>query len=484
MSFIFTNYIKTTVAATFSSSSTTLQLASSVGLPTLTAGQVLPIGLNDASTGLIYEIVYCTAITGANLTVLRAQEGTSAQNWSIGDVVFSGPTSGTVMPVGGNNVATSVGAATAATNSPQAVQIQNAALVTGTDTGAVNAYVIALTPAITAYTKNMTVNINGLLNTNTGASTLNAGGGALPIVTAGNAALTAGLLVSGYGAIVRMNASLTAWELVYSSGSGLGLTQSAADARYAGAMPNFTASTASSLISASLDVGKVDFRSAVLATGTPVEYNITSPLTLVMTSIAGSLGATTAVATSLIYAIVYDAGTPQLAVCNLSGGLQMDETNLITTTAIGAGSTAANVWYSTTAITTPSQYRIRGRVDATWTSGTGWSSPTLVQPVGVGEAFASLINSAKPVDVTASRAVSTTYYNTTGREKLVLLETSQAAGSVGRFNLVSPAGTVYIEQGSPNTNGQVLWGSIRVPSGFGYSLTASGSVTLVKWLEY
>jgi hypothetical protein len=159
------------------------------------------------------------------------------------------------------------------------------------------------------------------------------------------------------------------------------ITQSYADTRYSSSMPNFTASTASALISASLGTGKVDFRNAVLTNGTPVEYNVTSTLTLAMNSTAASLGATTAVATSLIYAIVYNAGAPQLAVCNLSGGLQLDETNLITTTAIGSGSTAANVWYSTSAIATASQYRIIGSVKATWTSGTGWSSPTLVQPI-------------------------------------------------------------------------------------------------------
>jgi hypothetical protein len=162
--------------------------------------------------------------------------------------------------------------------------------------------------------------------------------------------------------------------------TGIG-DSTAFDARYSSSMPNFTASTTSNLISASLGTGKVDFRNAVLTTGTPVEYNVTSTLTLAMNNTSASLGATTAVAASLIYVIVYNAGAPQLAVCNLSGGLQLDETNLITTTAIGSGSTASNVWYSTSAITTASQYRVIGLVNATWTSGTGWSSPTLVQPV-------------------------------------------------------------------------------------------------------
>jgi hypothetical protein len=99
MSFVFADFINTTVAVAFPSSSTVLQLSSSVGLPTLSAGQIMPITLNDASTGLIYEIVYVTSITGANLTVTRAQEGTTAQNWSIGDFVLCAPTAGTVMPL-------------------------------------------------------------------------------------------------------------------------------------------------------------------------------------------------------------------------------------------------------------------------------------------------------------------------------------------------------------------------------------------------
>jgi hypothetical protein len=158
-------------------------------------------------------------------------------------------------------------------------------------------------------------------------------------------------------------------------------------------MPNFNATTTSNLITATLAGGKYDFRNTSLITGTPIEFGLLSTLTLAMTSTAASLGATTAVATTLVYAIVYNAGAPQLAVCNLTGGLQLDETNLITTTAISSGSTANNVWYSTSAITTAAQYRIVGRVDATWTSGTGWSSPTLVQPIGVGQAMRNFSNS-------------------------------------------------------------------------------------------
>lgn len=92
--YVYANNISTTLAAAASSSSTTLTLASATGLPSLSAGQIMPLTLNDASTGLVYEIVYVTAISGVTLTVTRAQEGTGAQNWSIGDYAFVAPTAG------------------------------------------------------------------------------------------------------------------------------------------------------------------------------------------------------------------------------------------------------------------------------------------------------------------------------------------------------------------------------------------------------
>lgn len=87
--FVFANNVNTTLASAASSSATTLTLASSTNLPSLSAGQIMPLTLNDAATGAIYEIVYVTAISGVTLTVVRAQEGTGAQNWSVGDYAFS-----------------------------------------------------------------------------------------------------------------------------------------------------------------------------------------------------------------------------------------------------------------------------------------------------------------------------------------------------------------------------------------------------------
>ncbi len=94
-SFLFVNNVKTTLATAINTTATSITLANSANLPTsIPAGYYLAITLNDAATEQIYEIVYATAVSGSTLTVLRAQEGTSAQSWLVGDLIWSGPTAG------------------------------------------------------------------------------------------------------------------------------------------------------------------------------------------------------------------------------------------------------------------------------------------------------------------------------------------------------------------------------------------------------
>ena len=97
--FVFANNINTTLAAAVTATSTTLTLASSVGLPTLTPGQVLPVTLVSLTST---EICYATAITGGDLTVERGQENTAAQPWAVGTTVICVPTAGSTAPVNGS----------------------------------------------------------------------------------------------------------------------------------------------------------------------------------------------------------------------------------------------------------------------------------------------------------------------------------------------------------------------------------------------
>jgi hypothetical protein len=104
MQFIAANFVQTTLSAAATSTDTSLSITSATGIPALVDGQALPITLINAATQTVYEICYITAISGTTITVLRGQEGTVAQSWSIGDLVKSCRTSGTTGSVVGTLV--------------------------------------------------------------------------------------------------------------------------------------------------------------------------------------------------------------------------------------------------------------------------------------------------------------------------------------------------------------------------------------------
>jgi len=122
----------------------------------------------------------------------------------------------------------------------------------------------------------------------------------------------------------------------------------------------------------------LDFRSATLNSGTPSTV-LAAPANLVLPS-GGTLGFTTLIEGTIMIAEMNNAGTTELAICNKVGGLQTDESNLITTTAVGTGSDSANVWYSTNARTNL-PYRIIGEANITNTAG-AWGDATKIQPAG------------------------------------------------------------------------------------------------------
>lgn len=93
--FVWADNVNTTLASGITSSATSLTLTSSANLPTLTAGQVFVLTLNDAATQSVFEIVYCTAISGATCSGLsRGQEGTAAQAWLALDYAYATVTAG------------------------------------------------------------------------------------------------------------------------------------------------------------------------------------------------------------------------------------------------------------------------------------------------------------------------------------------------------------------------------------------------------
>jgi len=100
--------------------------------------------------------------------------------------------------------------------------MQTASSITAPDAGSANAYAMNLQPAITAYTPGMIVSLESIKATNTGASTLSINGlSALPIYGPAATAMQGGELAAGYGAILRVNAAATAFELVATTGGSL-----------------------------------------------------------------------------------------------------------------------------------------------------------------------------------------------------------------------------------------------------------------------
>jgi len=93
--FVFANNCNTTLASPITTTGqTSITLTSSANLPSVSAGQQFALTLNDAATQSVFEVVYVTAISGATLTVVRGQEGTSATTWLASDYAFASVTQG------------------------------------------------------------------------------------------------------------------------------------------------------------------------------------------------------------------------------------------------------------------------------------------------------------------------------------------------------------------------------------------------------
>lgn len=181
---LYTNNSTSTLAGAITNTSLSANLASGGGalFPHPVAGQYFALTFIDAATGLDTEIVWVTNVTGDTVTIIRAQEGTIAQNWSAGDIAAALITAGDLQQF------------------VQFPQMQQFSTNVGVDTGGPNAYSVALTPALTAHNPGSPIFWKaGAGNANTGASTFNDGAGALPLVNPDGTALGSGTITgNGY----------------------------------------------------------------------------------------------------------------------------------------------------------------------------------------------------------------------------------------------------------------------------------------------
>jgi len=178
---LFTNNASTTLASAITNTSTSLTVAASTGskFPHPTGSQYFRATIVKNGTPSQFEVVKVVAGgSGDTFTIQRAQEGTTAQAWSVGDYF--------------NIFITAADMADLLQADDLQIQSGNYAV----DSGTINAYVVSLAPALTQHQVGMPIRVK-IANTNTGASTLNPGPGPIAIVTPDNQALQPGNLQGG-----------------------------------------------------------------------------------------------------------------------------------------------------------------------------------------------------------------------------------------------------------------------------------------------
>jgi len=126
----------------------------------------------------------------------------------------------------------------------------------------------------------------------------------------------------------------------------------------------------------------IDFRSATLSSGAVTTLTNASPLSITAPS-GASFGQIAGIKSRIAAVVINDGGIERPALYNAAGGAHLKEDTLITSTAIGAGATAANVFYSVVAVATPSPFRLVGYVESTQATPGVWAAPlSTVQGAG------------------------------------------------------------------------------------------------------
>lgn len=247
-----------------------------------------------------------------------------------------------------------------------------------------------------------------------------------------------------------------------------------------------SASVAGNALTISASALSLDFRSTTLGSGTVTRVSGT-PSNLVISS-GSTLGTVNNVQSDIIVLAINNAGTIELAAVNISGGNQLDETNLISTTAEGGAGAAdsANVIYSTTARSSVA-YRVIGLIRSTQTTAGTWATaPSTIQGQG-GQALAAMSSlgyGQTPQNVSGSRALSTTYYNTTGKPIFVSVVTYAPSNVTAYHEITLTVNGVisdYCRQYFATETGSLNTQAI-VPPGMSYSV-ASG-LSIQYWTEW
>lgn len=239
---------------------------------------------------------------------------------------------------------------------------------------------------------------------------------------------------------------------------------------------SITASVASSALTVTLNPCALDFRATPLTSGTVNTRTVGSAISVVVSS-GSTLGTVSAQQSRIVVLALDNAGTIELAVVNISGGTNLDETTLISTTAEGGAGAAdsATVVYSTTARTSL-PFRVVGFIQSTQaTAGTWATAPSTIQGYG-GQALAAMSSLGYGQTwQTVTRTSGTTYYNTTGKPiamSVVCDVSTTYSLTVSGFAVTASAGN------AAGNRSAVSW---VIPAGASYVFTCSGIINI--WVE-
>lgn len=446
-------------------------VVSSASVANMMTGQVT--AYNSATGALTVNVLVVTGSgTLASWMIGLAVPSTAAANVSggaVGQLVYqSGANTTAFLDVGtAGQLLRSAGSGAPTWLNPEAATAAAAA------SGTADAITATFTPAVTSLSAGILVYVRASAANTSAAPTFKANATtAKPIIKGGNMPLVPGDIAgAGHWLELAYDATLDRWVL----------GNPATGVMTANKLQSVTATVASNALTVKLNPTMLDFRSSTLTSGAPNTRPVASTLTLTVPS-GATLGTVAAMQARLVILAVDNAGTVELGICNLAGGIALDETGLISTTAISAAATSAGVVYSTTARTSV-PYRVVGFVDITEaTAGTWATAPTLVQGVG-GQALAALSSHGYGQtiqNVLGSRAAGTTYYNLTGKSITVMITTTTT--STTNSTVVTVNGLAVCEFGISATNNPTT-STFEVPAGVSYSV-AVVNANVTRWTEF
>lgn len=257
--------------------------------------------------------------------------------------------------------------------SPDASQTSSSIVANGA--GTANAITATFAPAITALTNGLLLCVRGASANTTTAPTFSPNGLTVKsIVKGANTPLMPGDIAgAGHWLELQFDTTLDKWVLLNPAEGTAAPSQ----------IQTINATVAANALTLTLNPTVLDFRSNSLASGVVNTRQVTAAINLVVSS-GSTLGTVNATAARLAVLAIDNAGTVELAVTNLSGGVNLDETTLISTTAEGGAGAAdsASVIYSTTARTNV-PFRVVGFIDITQaTAGTWVTAPSEIQGAG------------------------------------------------------------------------------------------------------